>query len=325
MQNKNISFLLSGRFTKIRDAVQQMQDGVIKEISRCADINSRYVTRYNTSFLAQKQQDLQTETSNRILKIKDNARRTINEEFSGIRSTLRDWTRAPLPEECALLLSAYTGYSITPTRAEVEALAESAQGSYIGSRIVSELATKAGLDLGFRLIEDYDKSLLMAQSDVLSVIDNFKGFMSGDFKYVSDMLGLDICNNTQFAVMAEEYMSRETGSFFETEKELCRATETKVTILPSKRAIIDDLFRDQDDAGKVSIIKDYIEAHDYSMTGLLEAYDKDLYNRAINELSDARRAEAEHAIKARQEASRSVSEALRSVSEIDAIQNRTTA
>ena len=328
MQNKNISTALTARFQQIRDTVQKMQDDVIRVITKTADINARNVKRYSPEYLTERTAELTTDATAKIVTIKEIARTRADNEFTAIRSTLADWSQQPLPEGFASLLSAYTSYQISPTKRELETLIQASRGNYIAQRIVSQMATQAGLDMtDFRLYEDYERSLKLSQLDVYNAIDNYKGILGEGYKYVADELGLAaIAKNESFSVFAEDFLTRTDTSFAETERLLTTVTDLSLTMLPSKRQAIDDLFRDcTNDDQKRYIIKQYVAGNDFYMTDLLQLYDSKLYGAALQEIADERRASAEDAIRTRQEASRSVSEALRSVSEIDAIQNRTTA
>lgn len=325
MNNKDVSSALTRRFQKIRTTIEKMQDNTIKIICRTADETANNTRKYNAEYLREQQKELNALATDKIVALKEDTTQLVDGEFTAIRATLRDWISKPMPEEFTAVLSAFTQYGVQPTRMELETLEELGHGNYCCGRIVSQMARSLGFDSDFKPYESYLRDLSIAQRDTHSAIMNYQGLMDENYRYVSDMMGLKLAANPMFAPIAEKFLESSDNSFANIETELTTVTQTKFDLLPSKRRSIDELFTDTTgDDQRRAIVRRFIEDNDFTMCDLLRVYDPDLYQSSLSELSDARRAEAETAIRLRQEASRSVSEALRSVSEIDAIQ-RTTA
>lgn len=291
MKNKTIAKEMQAHFKAIRHAVEVMRAAVLKRISQAADLSARNYERYNQDYLAIRQAEMRQTAEAEISAVKQTALEKVRSEYAQINTLLMDWVTMPLSDKCNTMLRIYTDFNLQPTKAELQLLAETAQGSYFACRVVDGMAKSLGYDYDFKPIEVIRREVDTARRDTENAIKNFAGVPDERHKLAADLLGLNLAENRNLVVFSVTFLERE-NTFSRLETELCDVVETEFTLLPSKRREIDALFVDVPDADKVDVAKRLIE-NDDSMADLLALYDKKLYLDALNRIASEKQAIAE--------------------------------
>ena len=292
MKNKTIAKEMKTHFQNIRHAVEVMRAAVLKRISQAADLSARNYERYNQDFLKIRQAEMRQTAEAEISAVKQTALEKVRSEYAQINTLLTDWVAMELPDKCNTMLRIYTDFNIQPTRAELQLLAETAQGSYLACRVVDGMGRRLGYEvLDFKTIEVIRREVDTARRDTENAIRNFAGLPDANHRLAADLLGLNLAENRNLVIFASDFLERE-NTFSRLETELCDVVETEFTLLPSKRREIDALFADAPDSDRIDVAKRMIE-NDDSLRDLLELYDRQLYLDALAKIADERRAIAE--------------------------------
>ena len=306
MKSRTINKELQDRFANIRKAIQEMQDGVNTKVNRCADRAAKNAKMYSADYNRQLHTELIASTSAEIMGLKQKCRTVCDREFLGVRECLRTWMLTPMTPETSAALELFVRNGITPSRREIQILQESAQGNYLASKLLDTLSRNAGFwDTSFRSVDDLEKDLAAAQSGVNLSISAYQGQMH-DNTYVATVLGLEIVpseTDTWFSPAAETIIAEGAdNSFTRTEAELLDSTESEFSLLPSKRAELDQMLDGLAHDDRIRVIQETIESNDTSMRDAFELYDKNLFGEAAQRLAEYKREQLKEAIKARTEA-----------------------
>lgn len=321
MKNKNVSKELQSRFANIRKAIQEMQDGVNTKVNRCADKAAKNAKMYSADYNRQLHTELIASTSAEIMGLKQRCRTVCDREFLGIRETLREWMLTPMTPEASAALELFVRNGITPSRREIQILQEASQGNYLGGKLLDALSRNAGFwDTSFRSVDDLEKDLAAAQSGVNLSISAYQGQMH-DNTYVATVLGLEIVPSeadTWFSPAAETIIAEGAdNSFTRTEAELLNSTESEFSLLPSKRAELDQMLDGLAHDDRIRVIQETIESNDTSMRDAFELYDDGLYREAVQRLADFKREQLREAIQARTEAAQTAETAIASIKALE--------
>ena len=292
MKNKTIAKEMQAHFKAIRHAVEVMRAAVLKRISQAADLSARNYERYNQDFLKIRQAEMRQGAEAEIDAVKQTALEKVRSEYAQISALLTDWVTMPLPDKCNTMLRIYTDFNIQPTKAELQLLAETAQGSYFASRVVDGMGRRLGYEvLDFKTIEVIRREVDTARRDTENAIRNFAGIPDERHRLAADLLGLNLAENRNLIVYAANFLEND-NTFSRLETELSDITETEFSLLPSKRREIDALFDGTPDADKADVAKRLIE-NDDGLRDLLSLYDKELYLDALAKIAEEKQAIAE--------------------------------
>ena len=320
MKNRTVNGELTKRFSEIRAAIERMQENVDGIIYKAASQNAENVKRFNENYGAEVRAALVAKASDGILKAQQTAKSATDKAFTAIRMSLRDWTLEPISATTAAALETYTKNNIMPSRREFQILDETVSGSYLGGRILCELAKSSGFAVSdFQTIDQIEKSLKAAQSAVNLAIANYSGKAGEDHRYVSDLLGIDVSTDSWYKPFAEDILTSD-NEFTRCESTLTAVTETDVALLPTKRAEIDKMFDGVEEADRIKIVQDVISSADYVMADCLRLYDSKLYEQAETSLAEYRREALREAIEQRNTATLAASQALADVKALEAPQ-----
>lgn len=292
MKNRTIAKEMQAHFKAIRTAVEVMRAAVLKRISQAADLSARNYERYNQDFLRIRQAEMRQNAESEINAVKVTALEKVRSEYAQINTLLTDWVTMPLPDKCNTMLRIYTDFNIQPTKAELQLLAETAQGSYFACRVVDGMGRRLGYEvLDFKTIEVIRREVDTARRDTENAIKNFAGIPDENHKLAADLLGLELAENRNLVVYSADFLEND-NTFSRLERELSDITETEFSLLPSKRREIDKLFADVADADRTGVAVRLIESDD-SMGDLLSLYDKNLFLDALAKIAQEKQAIAE--------------------------------
>ena len=203
MKNKSVCDQLKLRFTSIRDAVSKMQSATDSAIYSCATKNAEFVKKYSKEYGAEMRSEILAKTSAVVLKEKQKCRQTVDRDFAQIRQIIRAWAFQPIPPEVAATLDTITRSQIKMCKAELEILSDLAQGCYLGEKIIDELAKHDRLfDSKFIAINDINKNIRQAEDVIDRAIENYSGQLDENNKLLSNMLGLELAEDTWFIPMS---------------------------------------------------------------------------------------------------------------------------
>lgn len=303
---------ISEIFKNIRKTTQTAQ----RDMERCyknskrhaAEVNSdKYTPEYKAEWTKAEKEKVDIETSS----IRDVAVFQVGSLFGLVRDEVRAWAKEPAPSELLETLNVYRTYGITPTIEELRTFQEMAQGSFIASKIINTIAEKAGVfDTSYAEISDIMKDLRQAELDTKSAIRNYYGKYNEDTRHYTGDQYADDFNGKWFSIpFAADFLEREDTSLTKVEGFLSVLTQDVFDILPSKRAELDETFKDADEQQKIEIAKNLINTKS-SLADLLEKYDSALYKSALDNIADDTRATARQAVQDYEDAMESAREAV---------------
>ena len=295
---------------KTAKAAQRDLERVYKNSKRhAAEVNSdKYTPEYKAEWTKAEKEKVDIETSS----IRDVAVFQVGSLFGLVRDEVRAWAKEPAPFELLETLNTYRTYDIKPSLEELRAFQELAAGSFIGSKIVNELAVKSGVyDTNFAEISDIMKDLRQAEADMKCAITYYYGLYDESTRhYTGDQFTNPNANGMWYLIpFAADYIEKEDSPLTRVEKLLSGLTEDSFDILPSKRAELDETFKDADEQQKIKIAKSLINTKS-SLADLLEKYDSALYKSALDGIADDTRAIARQAVRDYEDAMESASAAV---------------
>ena len=287
---------LRSSFARIRGDVRKMQKSINDLIYNSAVKNEEYCKKYSKEYLAVKRNEMRSNVSVKSAELKQQTKLRCLTEIGEIKTAIAEWTLQPLSAEASTLLESYMKYGIEPSEMELKAISESVAGSYVGQRVISELAKRHGFVISdFLPIEQINRMLTTLENDLTMAINAYNGQMLSDYSYTANDLDLGIADKglSDWYVFAEDFFNPDRDTAFcRMEKLLTQLTDTDISISQAKRDELDRLFSDAEtDAEKIEIASVVVDK-DSSLSSALRIYDKGLYESACQALAETARARA---------------------------------
>lgn len=294
MKDKTIAVQLQERFKAISGTYQKMMDKTLTAIAKCAKAVSEGSKRFNETYLQQRMEALRHEANTTVASYKQTAIIGIETEFSSVKRILHEWALRPIPTDVGTAFESYHRYGLQPDLQEWQMLSEMAQGSYIASRILDCLARQSGFfDYSFKPIAQIMREVEIAESDTIHAVKCYMGTIDEHtHQAASDLLGLSISDNRDFAVFASDFLTAD-NTYTRLVKNLTELADDNLQLLPSARHRLDELFADAEtDQDKIMLARSIIEGSDIGLRADFQIYDPELNATAHREIASELRAEA---------------------------------
>lgn len=285
MNNKMRDELLK-TFTKIREVVTENATRIDAIIADAADENVAAL-KLVEPYRSEEQAKMRSKADGRIEAAKAKARITVTGLFNDLETQIMEWVKSPISPECAAVIDGYSKYGLTVTPSELKVLVQTAQGSYIGSRIVSEMAAKAGIYSNFVSLDEINMAFASARAETENAVFYYGGHLDEHNKMVSGFLGLSCADVPQWYMLpyAEKFAKDDSDTALTRfEKQMITMTEDKFDILPETRERLDEIFEGLSAEERLSAAKSLIDSHD-SLSNLLEMYDMPLFTDAVKAIA----------------------------------------
>lgn len=285
MKNETMN-ALTKLFESVRETVTTTQNKIDGVIADAATENAE-AFKYTEPYRSERIDDLRERADERIANVKTKGKIKIDALYASIETELRAWAKTPMPEAAMAMIDSYSKYDIAPSKAELDLMRETCQGSYAATRVLDAYARNYGVDTHFVSLETLNGMLRTAKAETINVINFYAGHMDEAHKYISTYLGLDcgISDKWHMLPMAENFMRDGADNVFtRLEKVLLDSTQDDFDILPDMRRQLDEIFADLEPDDRIRAARTLIESKS-PLSNLLQLYDAKLYADAVTAIA----------------------------------------